>query len=85
MGDEAVNPVVGQLMRCYTCPAILSVLQNEKKPYRFEGIVIDSLWDVIVSLCKAGEITKLLGTILPYCSPGYHFNLTNDTVCNACI
>ena len=42
-------------MRSYTCPAILSVLLDGKKPYRFEGIVIDSLWDVIVALCKAGE------------------------------
>ena len=57
MGDEALNPVVGQLMRCYTCPAILSVLYDGKKPYRFEGFVIDSLWDVIVSLCKAGKTT----------------------------
>ena len=47
--------MVGQLMRCYTCPAILSVLLDGKKPYRFEGIVIDSLWDVIVALCKAGK------------------------------
>ncbi|XP_065884487.1 uncharacterized protein [Dysidea avara] len=59
LGDEAVNPVVGQLMRCNTCPAILSVLLDGKKPYRFEGIVIDSLWDVIVALCKAGSSTRI--------------------------
>lgn len=58
MGDEAMNPVVGQLMRCYTCPAILNVLLDGKRPYRFEGFVIDSLWDVIVALCKAGKIAN---------------------------
>lgn len=55
MGDEAITPVVGQLMRCYVSPAILNVLLDGKKPYRFEGFVIDSLWDVIMALCKAGN------------------------------
>jgi hypothetical protein len=54
IGNELTNPMIGHLIRFKLCPALVAIVNDGRKPYRYQGLIEVSLWEAVYQLNEGG-------------------------------
>ena len=57
IGNELTNPMIGHLIRFKLCPALVAIVNDGRKPYRYQGLIEVSLWEAVYQLNEGGQLS----------------------------